>query len=736
MKKWLLLSLISLMLPYCIGQAVVINEVCSSNNTVISDFEGDSPDWIEIYNAGGSSINLGDYFLSDNDDELYKWGFPNPTTLVPGAYLIVFASGKDTAFSEYHTNFKIKQSGEAIFLTNSAGVLIDSHEGLCIRTDYSYGREIDGGMSLGFLNNTSPGASNNGIGIYTILADTLQWSHLAGNYSSPINLDIQSNNSYDIKFTFDGEAPKSSDFNWSGAQPITGQESKQKLWQIPTSDTWEEPVSDPFQGTVVSAQSFFHECPVSTEERRSFFIDPLFNTRYQVPCISISTDEDGFFADEGIYVPGPNGNNYFKSGEDWEREAYFEYFDESGEQLISLPIDIRINGSGSRQNPHKSLRLYFNKTKLKSSRAPNLFFSNRSDTADYYRLILKAPQSDFTNSMMRNLFVGELIKDFSVDEPASKVVVVFLNGEYWGVHVLEERIDKYQISDQYGVGKDSINFIKHQGSSFFSEEDITDYQDLVNFMSQNDLSEGPVYQTVTEKIDIPSVIDYHLINLFFSNWDWPFKNVEIWNSKRQNSRFKYIFSDCDACLIFPQFDEFQHYNKANFVDDDHLILHHLLKNEQFKSRFTARAYQLLDSRFSPKNTMPVLDSLIDVMAPLMLEHIARWHYPKSLDAWYSDIDDIKLFLLERSSEFLKTLQTNLGPPFLAYPVPTSNELNIPATFDHQDLHYAIYDITGRSIRRKTKINQLQIDLSSLRSGTYLIQFCLKQICWTQKINKY
>ncbi|MBN1482885.1 lamin tail domain-containing protein [candidate division KSB1 bacterium] len=68
----------------------------SSNESIVSDEEGDFPDWIELYNAGVSSINLEDYAISDDSLNLTKWVFPN-TSLLPNEHLLLFASGKDRA---------------------------------------------------------------------------------------------------------------------------------------------------------------------------------------------------------------------------------------------------------------------------------------------------------------------------------------------------------------------------------------------------------------------------------------------------------------------------------------------------------------------------------------------------------------------------------------------------------------------------------------------------------------
>ena len=72
----------------------LINEVMSSNQTSVRDEDGDTPDWIEIYNPGDVSIDLTGYGLSDRPDNPYKWVLPS-ITLEAEEHMLVFASGKD-----------------------------------------------------------------------------------------------------------------------------------------------------------------------------------------------------------------------------------------------------------------------------------------------------------------------------------------------------------------------------------------------------------------------------------------------------------------------------------------------------------------------------------------------------------------------------------------------------------------------------------------------------------------
>ena len=110
------------------AQAVVITEFLAENRDGILDEDGESPDWIEIQNQGAAAVDLEGWYLSDDADELQRWRFPR-VEILPGGYLLVFASGKDRAAagSELHTNFRLEGSGEFLGLVDGAGAIVHAY---------------------------------------------------------------------------------------------------------------------------------------------------------------------------------------------------------------------------------------------------------------------------------------------------------------------------------------------------------------------------------------------------------------------------------------------------------------------------------------------------------------------------------------------------------------------------------------------------------------------------------
>ena len=143
-----LFAAIFLLAPCSLQAALVISEVQASNATTLVDADGDSSDWLELYNSGLGSLNLSGYHLTDDPADFSKWAFPS-VTLEPGGFLVVFASGKDRdpEGGELHANFKLSAGGDYLALVLADGVtVVDDYDPQfsAMADDESYGPAFSG----------------------------------------------------------------------------------------------------------------------------------------------------------------------------------------------------------------------------------------------------------------------------------------------------------------------------------------------------------------------------------------------------------------------------------------------------------------------------------------------------------------------------------------------------------------------------------------------------------------
>ncbi len=143
--------------------ALYINEFMAQNDTTIVDPNGSGyPDWIEVYNAGSSSVSLGGMYLTDDLLNPTKWRIPDGVTIAAGGYLLFWADN-DTDQGNTHTNFKLSADGEAIGLFNTAEngyAVIDTVTFGTQPNDVSLGRLPDGTGSWRSFSKPTPGQSN------------------------------------------------------------------------------------------------------------------------------------------------------------------------------------------------------------------------------------------------------------------------------------------------------------------------------------------------------------------------------------------------------------------------------------------------------------------------------------------------------------------------------------------------------------------------------------------------
>ena len=196
---FLVFSIISLSL---FSQDIVINEFMSSNETVLQDVNGDYSDWVEIYNTTNTTVNLENYMLSDDAEISDKWQFPSVEISAKG-FLLVFASGKNTVISgEIHTNFKLKQSGEFLYLSSPSGDLLSLINPVFVPADQSFGRITDGAEEMLLFPQSTPNSSNSE-------ANMVYCSHTSGFYNHEFELKlISSNPDNQIRYSLNGETPK------------------------------------------------------------------------------------------------------------------------------------------------------------------------------------------------------------------------------------------------------------------------------------------------------------------------------------------------------------------------------------------------------------------------------------------------------------------------------------------------------------------------------------------------
>ena len=205
----------------------------------------------------------------------------------------------------------------------------------------------------------------------------------------------------------------------------------------------------------------------------------------------------------------------------WERPVNIEFFESGGDPGLSAVGAIRIQGEGSNGYPQKSIRIYAKNSDQSDTTFHYELFpgvENRvseQPIVDYKNFILRNSGNDWHRTLFRDALMHSLVSHTAIDTQAYRPVIVFINGEYWGIHNLRQRIDEYYLSSKYGIDPDQITIMKarinkyYDGQGIFrgQPEDESHYNDMLEFLAGVDIRDQNNFETINTMMDIDNFIN-------------------------------------------------------------------------------------------------------------------------------------------------------------------------------------------------------------------------------------
>jgi hypothetical protein len=709
------------------AQTVSINEFMASNASTIADEDGDFEDWIEILNYGDEPVHLEGWFLSDDFSDPCKWMFPD-TVIHPSEFLLVWASGKDRTENFLHTNFSIDASGEELLLVNPSGNWVDVVNPIDLPTNISHGRQPDGAGDWYYFKEPTPQLPNVAEGFHGILPP-LEFSHPGGFYDEEFLLELtHPDNDVVIYYTLDGSEPDDRNihgvtyqyknrYSFYANDPVgelLDQQYKSFLYDDPVqiinrsgqpdklaqmSSTVQDPdyfPDDPvFKGTVLRAVALKEGFLPSDVKTHTYFISSDVTTRFSLPVISLAIQEDVLFDyEKGIYTAGadadkwreenpgkdftwPFAGNWRRRGLEWEYPANFEYFEKGHlRHAVNQQVGIRLHGGATRSFPMKSLRIYA-RNMYGESYLNHSFFENNPHDA-FKRLILRNSGNDFptniwepdlsSRTLFRDAAIQKIVKHLNIDTQDYSPVVVFINGEYWGIHNIRERYDKHYIERVYDAPAHNIDLLSGHGDAI--EGTNTFYSETIAYIKENDLEEAEHFNYIETRIDIENFLDFQIAHIFSRNTDWPGNNVDYWRLRTENyipdapyghdGRLRWLLYDTDFGFGLWGGSKSWEHNTLDFATQEGntgwpnpdwgtFLLRSLLKNQMFSYQFINRFSDLLNTSFLPQYTTGIIHEIRNTLSPEIEKHISRWKLPENITEWEKNVDVMDLFALKRPS---------------------------------------------------------------------------------------
>ncbi|MBI3218907.1 MAG: CotH kinase family protein [Bacteroidetes bacterium] len=626
MKKLPSLIILALLLQLSVNAQVVINEIMATN----ADLEYD-PDfynfsgWVELYNAGSNTVSLDNYYLSDSPSQLQKWKLPNGINIPAKGFFRFWADNQNIGV---HTNFSLDSDGEDLILSVGSTV-IDQITFPKQYLNVSYGRTENGGKVWGYLL-TPTGSSANlpTTGSEQIAKPT--FSLKAGRYTSTQQLTLShGNSSAQIRFTADGSEPTAQSNLYNG--PLT------------LSTT-----------VVIKAKAFLVGNIPSETEAKTYFIN---EHNGQLPMVSISTKADYLWNDTfGIYTDGTNGawGNCVGSpknwNQDWARHAVFEYFDAAGNRKIDQHVDIRIGGACSRNFPQKSFAIKA-RNEYGSNQLKLRFFEKKS-ISEFGGIFLRNSGNDFNVTQFRDALIQEVAGTaMNIDYMAYQPTAFYLNGNYWGIQNLREKIDADFIESNYGYKKDEIDLLETYENAL--EGTNTSYISYKNALRGMNRKTEAAYNFIDQNIDIDEYINYLVTEIYFANTDWPGNNTKFWRPKKQGGKFRWILWDTDFGMglvgysTHPTLSFATDSTQVNWPNPasttEHIRM--VLQNPNFKAKFIQRLNASMLTNLRTDRLHATIDRFSNRIQAEMPFHKARWG--GSVADWNGALQVMKSFASER-----------------------------------------------------------------------------------------
>jgi hypothetical protein len=634
---------------------ILINEFLASNQTTNRDPEsGEFSDWIELYNSAPGARDLSGYYVTDNLDEPLQWRIPDGT-LIPGAgYLLLWADGRNTGL---HTSFKLNKGGEQLGLYTPKGAPVDTLSFGAQQDDMSYGRLGTEANQWSFFRPPSPGSVNDPQDRVAVTPPPL-FSITGGFYHGAQVLGFQNSEQIDIYYSLDGRPPDASALRYQ--RPIALAAT-----------------------TAVRAIGYRRGYAPSAVVTHTYFIDEAVH----LPFVAIVTDPDNFFSnDRGIYVTGTHGTGgYCDSAirnvkQDWERPVNVELYEMDGTVAFNQQAGVKIYGGCSRTRfPQKSLALYARKEYGKGSFEYQLFPDK--DIGRFESFVLRSSADDQVYTMFRDaLSQSVLVEYMDVDVQAYRPAVLFLNGRYWGIHNIREKINEHYVAGNFGIDAAEVNLLEGNGSVDMGTN--AGYTALVNYANTHSMADPKQYEVVKAQIDIDQYIDYQIGHIYLAERDWPGNNIKFWRANAgPYARWRWINYDMDQCFTPGWINE-------NMIEKTTTALgtswpnpewstrlfRNLLQNKGFRNEFIQRYAYHMNTTFRPARLLGFIDQFQDRLAPEIPRHITRWGGQKDPDAletwmsptfnsvarWGQNVDQMRLFAMERPAATTRHFLDHFG----------------------------------------------------------------------------
>jgi hypothetical protein len=506
-----------------------------------------------------------------------------------------------------HTNFKISSGGETIYLYSPDNQLVSKLYIHCNNIDNSVGCYPDGSASIRFFDDPTPDESN-------LLAVPFSGYLLepvvdvpAGIYSSPITVTLSNPNQIasTIYYTLNGSDPDNSSIVYNG-QPITVSSSKVLKARVINTDNLP---------SKIKSASY------------------LFDIEHTTPIISVITANSNLYGANGMF------DNWWL---DMDKPAFIDFFDSTNQLIFSKNVGIQMDGGagGSRSQPQHSFRIELDHSVLGDGSVNYPMIPDRPNRLKYSRLYLRNGSNQYLVLPYKDAAqVRAMGKYTNTFYSAWRPVSVYINGSYFGLYELREKLDKEFFNTLENPDNESIDILSQSywygGMLRPVEGKLDGFYEALTACNTIDPADTAFWTKTDQYFDLKYYTDYIIAESWMANTDWPYNNIKLYRSDKTGFRWRYGIIDLELCLAPNGWNDntFDHIKFMLEYDPNNPYLHlwqRGITNGRFKNYFINRYADIMNTAYKPDLLTSIENNIYQLVKPEMPKEYERWGDPNNV----------------------------------------------------------------------------------------------------------
>lgn len=468
-----------------------------------------------------------------------------------------------------------------------------------------------------------------------------------------INITMKSKKKYRIYYTLDGSIPNSKSIRYKNKIKLNRNsdidyKDDNKLLLKNNSKDFSKAI-------IVRARAIAPNGKKGPIENRTYFIGENLWEKYKdIKILSLVSNPKGLF-DNKIGIM--SYNNYTKKGREWERDVYIEMF-EKGKVLTFGNAGIRLKGNVSRTFSQKSFNIYFRKDygnkKLKYKLLEDCKDIDGEVISKYKSFTLRNGGNETDFIKYKDQWLQDLVRDRNIDTQTGEPVIVFLNGDYWGIYNLQEKYSDNYYATHYKVDKDNVVVIKEEEVEEGKDSDIELYNKLMEY-AEKDLTDNEIYNEFLNVVDINSMLDYYAIEVYIGNADWGkasekdrLNNTQLWRvrepdgTKYGDGKWRWSLYDLEySSSLYKQEMTNYDYDSIERAKNNHSLFKSAMNNQEFRKNFYKVLGEIGSKNFDVAKINESLDRYEETWIPYMNEYYKRFGVKENLSYYSSQEEGIK-----------------------------------------------------------------------------------------------